>query len=202
MTGTDDETYHRFIRETKRARRLKILAWACGSILAVVLVIAALRTPESTVNQGKPAASATALQRALTAAGYDPGPIDGAYGPQTEAARKARQDDVCRVALSLFGTKITPRDVSRFKTSGKVMYYAHVREVDQTVWRSRCKLQGNKVIWGPIRSDGTRGRWFTNPQHDSVVTWRIADSFIHIREVWPDGGKGREDSFTRDELTH
>ena len=33
-----------------------------------------------------------ALQQELKAEGYDPGPLDGIYGPQTAAAVKARQD--------------------------------------------------------------------------------------------------------------
>ena len=36
----------------------------------------------------------SALQTTLAEAGYDPGPVDGIYGPKTEAAVKAFQADL------------------------------------------------------------------------------------------------------------
>ena len=51
--------------------------------------------PEGTklrVGEGDPAV-VRELQQALTSAGYDPGPVDGTYGPRTEAAVVAFQQD-------------------------------------------------------------------------------------------------------------
>lgn len=51
--------------------------------------------PEGTklrLDEGDPAV-VSELQRALTSAGYDPGPVDGTFGPRTEAAVIAFQQD-------------------------------------------------------------------------------------------------------------
>lgn len=44
------------------------------------------------LQQGSSGTEVEALQRRLTKAGFDPGPVDGAFGPKTAAAVRAFQE--------------------------------------------------------------------------------------------------------------
>lgn len=79
-----------------------------------------LQTPEAPrelrpASQGEDVSN---LQTALFNAGYDPGPVDGVYGPKTEAVVKALQDELGLTADGVTGPPtwrtLSDRDGAQF----------------------------------------------------------------------------------------
>jgi len=62
----------------------------------------------------------------------------------------------------------------------------YTRALDDSLWRFRCKLDDNEVIWSSIRQSGSYGRWRTD-ETDANVTFNIKGSNITISEIYSDG---------------
>lgn len=73
------------------------------------------------------------------------------------------------------------------KEGNEVITVSYKRPDDGTLWSYKCKVAGNKIIWGNLD-----GRWRTHPD-DGVVTFIVAGNKIVVREEYPDGSATRKE---------
>lgn len=64
---------------------------------------------------------------------------------------------------------------------GDVTYLSYFRRDDGKHWKYKCKLEGNRAIWG-----ADTGRWRTD-QYDSKITFSVNDDELNISEKYSDG---------------
>jgi hypothetical protein len=76
---------------------------------------------------------------------------------------------ICTTALaSIMGRD--PKIVRVTLVAGDVLFLSYVRPIDNFVWDYRCKIQGNRVIWG-----SEPGRWREDPKDDKVFFEIVGD---------------------------
>ncbi len=86
------------------------------------------------------------------------------------------------------------RDLSIIKVdsvNNGIINLTYVRPSDQTIWKTRCKLNGNEVIWAT-----DTGRWRTS-QHDPIIRYSESGNLLTITQVYYDGSEG----YTRFDLS-
>ena len=79
--------------------------------------------------------------------------------------------------------------IGQYDTASGISYVQYVRPSDDTLWRYRCKLSGDRVIWAGVDMDGPNsgpGRWRDDPR-DSVVRYEAMPNHISISERFADG---------------
>jgi hypothetical protein len=89
-----------------------------------------------------------------------PGASAAAPAPGLEA--------ICRAAIG----SLMDRDPKAFRVTrsdGEVLFLSYVRPIDNFDWTYRCKLRGNRVIWG-----SEPGRWREGPKDDKVSFEMVA----------------------------
>jgi hypothetical protein len=74
-----------------------------------------------------------------------------------------------------------PRIIRVDRTQGDTAYLSYVRPDDGKRWKYKCKLDGNKIVWG-----ADDGRWRTHPD-DSVITYNARGSSLTVIERYSDG---------------
>lgn len=90
---------------------------------------------------------------------------------------------ICPGTISaLFFHPIDAINIDRIERG--IMYLSYKRISDNTEWKQRCKIEGNKVIWA-ANWDPKEGRWRTGP-YDEVITYQIAEEQITIKQVFSD----------------
>lgn len=88
--------------------------------------------------------------------------------------------------------------ISEYRRTSTVSYVEYRRPSDNTLWRTRCRIDGNRVVWSTVDPDGAGsppGRWRDHPM-DSVITFRFTDTELVVRERFSDGS-GSVNRFTR-----
>lgn len=89
--------------------------------------------------------------------------------------------EICRAAIAT----IMSRSPNIIKIDGigddGTIYLWYVRWNDRTRWDYKCKLAGDRVLWG-----AAQGRWQTAPG-DSVVTYLVKGGEIEIEDKRADG---------------
>lgn len=99
-----------------------------------------------------------------------------------EELTATERERVCKGAVAvLFFPPIDSVRVT--KSEGGIIYLSHVRQRDGSEWKTKCRIEGNSIIWG-----SADGRWRTHPQ-DEKLTFRIdrMKSTFSIRQVFEDG---------------
>lgn len=113
-------------------------------------------------------------------------------GGKAQAADKATTGQVCKAAIAfMMGRDPAIIRVDKFANGVAQLHY--VRPDDNSTWRYKCKLEGSKVIWGT-----QNGRWRTHPD-DEVITFKLNEGAITVRETYADGSHN-EESFPRSSL--
>lgn len=99
--------------------------------------------------------------------------VSGDKGSFTDA-------QICIAAIALTMSKdvsIATADAAK----GGVSHLSYVRKSDGKKWEYRCKLDGNKVIWGT-----KTGRWRTEA-YDAKLTFSVKGRKVDILETHDDG---------------
>ena len=115
--------------------------------------------------------------------------VSGLAASSVLAETKVPQDKVCKAAVAA----IMGRDAKIIKIDkqdGAVTHLSYVRPNDGTLWKYRCKLEGNRVIWA---SD--TGRWRTDPLDEEILFKVDEASGVTITQEYTDGSKD-EDHFS------
>jgi hypothetical protein len=98
-----------------------------------------------------------------------------------KAAITVSPELVCKAAISLiFGRPVN--SIAAVK-NGSVVELKYIREVDSSEWRTRCKLEGNEVIWAGF-INGNWGRWRVHPS-DAKITYRVSADQLMVSEQYP-----------------
>ncbi|MCH7916342.1 MAG: hypothetical protein IH856_25445 [Deltaproteobacteria bacterium] len=79
------------------------------------------------------------------------------------------------------------------RTQGGVIYLSYIRQDDGKKWSYKCKLDGNRIIWG---SD--TGRWRTHSM-DSRLTYSVEGNQIKLVDRFSDGSATRK-SLTSEQI--
>lgn len=90
--------------------------------------------------------------------------------------------DICKAAVAkMMGRPVSIMTITR--SAGDVHYLSYRRD-DGTQWAYRCRLQGDRIIWG----SEPNGRW-RDQREDEVLTFRHANggNTLVIRERFSDG---------------
>ena len=74
-----------------------------------------------------------------------------------------------------------------------VVYLSYVRADDRKRWTYKCKLEGQRILWG-----ADDGGWRTHPA-DSVITFAIDASSLTVTERFSDGSSNKK-TFARKQL--
>jgi hypothetical protein len=71
----------------------------------------------------------------------------------------------------------------------------YTRADDQTVWRTRCKLEGDRVIWRGIDPFGPNsgvGRWRDGP-YDERINVAVDGNRIKVTQSFSDGSASADE---------
>ncbi len=74
-----------------------------------------------------------------------------------------------------------------------VVFLSYVRAGDRKRWTYKCKLEGQKILWG-----ADDGRWRTHPA-DSVITFDTETASLMVVERFSDGSSTKK-TFTVQQL--
>ena len=99
--------------------------------------------------------------------------------------RAFSENQICKAGIA----KIMGRDPTIIKidrVANDAIYLSYVRQDDQSKWKYKCKLEGNRIIWG---SD--TGRWRSHPM-DSKVTFKVTGNSITVTDSFSDGSSSSE----------
>jgi opacity protein-like surface antigen len=111
------------------------------------------------------------------------------------AAEDFNRNQICRAAIAT----IMSRSPNIIKIEGTgddgVIYLWYVRWNDQTRWDYKCKVEGERILWGALQ-----GRWQTEPR-DAVVTYAVKDGLLEIEEKRATGHT-RTRHYTRKQFVH
>lgn len=76
-----------------------------------------------------------------------------------------------------------PSSMTVSNIEGPIIGVSYIRKNDGTKWSYKCKIDGNKIVWG--NSDG---RWRESSE-DSVITYKLTGNSIVVSETYSDGSK-------------
>jgi peptidoglycan hydrolase-like protein with peptidoglycan-binding domain len=138
---------------------------------------------EPILKEGSSGESVQQLQVALKEIGQDPGPVDGAFGPQTEAAVKAFQQERGITADGVVGP-ITWRNIDEFAEFDEPILSVGstglpVRRAQSRLTAAGYDTGGVDGIFGPLTGSGVKAlQQATGLTVDGIVgpdTWKQID---------------------------
>ena len=95
-------------------------------------------------------------------------------------AEQIKEADVCRFGIAaVFGR--SPEIVKSKHIGGGTFKVSYVRKSDGTHWHNKCRVEGNRIIWGAYD-----GRWRTHSA-DPKVTFAMTAEKIVVTETFLDG---------------
>jgi len=94
---------------------------------------------------------------------------------------------ICKAAVA----EINGRSPSIMKVTpiaDGILRISYNRPDDGKLWKSDCKLEGNRIMWRSVDlSPGSGpGRWRNHPD-DEVLTYAIKGNKVDIKTTWSDG---------------
>jgi len=99
---------------------------------------------------------------------------------------------ICKAGIAVVMGR-DPKIIKVDRAQGHAIYLSYVRADDGKRWAYKCKIEGDKIIWG-----ADDGRWRTHPD-DSVITFNVRASILTVVERYGDRSSKRE-SFTAQQL--
>jgi len=92
---------------------------------------------------------------------------------------------ICKAGIAAIMGR-SPSIMKASNIDGPVIGISYIRKDDGTKWALKCRILGNKIIWG--NSDG---RWRTDPL-DGVVNYKIEKDSIVVAVRYYDGSESLE----------
>jgi len=99
----------------------------------------------------------------------------------------AERSMICRAGIA----KVMGRDPKTMKATDKgqgITAVQYRRPDDNKLWKSECKLEGNRIVWRGVDSFGNDGpgRWRDRPD-DGTLTFDVKGKRITVTETYSDG---------------
>lgn len=89
---------------------------------------------------------------------------------------------ICSATIAtVFGQPIEIMTTEPQSDNPEIYVVTYKRPDDGTVWVNKCKVEGDRVIWGAID-----GRWRTH-NLDSKITFSESETHVTITEIYSDG---------------
>ncbi|MDG4866468.1 hypothetical protein P8631_00380 [Guyparkeria sp. 1SP6A2] len=101
-------------------------------------------------------------------------------------------DDICVAGVAAIMGK-NPNIVVIDGVKDEVVLLSYARDSDGTRWGFKCKVAGNRIIWG-----NADGRWRTH-KLDSAVYYQIKGDKVDVRERHSDSSSST-DSYLLDDV--
>ena len=95
------------------------------------------------------------------------------------------EKQICKVGIAKIMGK-NPSIVKVDRAKGKTVYLSYIRQNDKTKWEYKCKIEGNRIIWGT-----KDGRWRKHPM-DSKVTFKVMGNSITVTDTFNDSSASKE----------
>jgi len=182
--GVGSKYFQHYRRSSKdKARGVLFLVAAGFSVVGFVI----LSEFESSTPAPAPSASSSASSKSSQI---------GQLSNEKAASTSVSPELVCKAAISLIFRR--PVNSITAVKNGSVIELKYIREVDSSEWRSRCKLEGNEVIWAGL-IDGNWGRWRVHPL-DAKITYRVSADQLMVSEQYPSAEKPFTKTFDLDSL--
>lgn len=71
-------------------------------------------------------------------------------------------EELCRATISALFSKPV-KIISVYRNSGNEVRVKYTRKMDKTVWKNKCKIEGDTIVWGAVDPDRvgneSAGRW-------------------------------------------
>lgn len=100
---------------------------------------------------------------------------------------------ICKAALSsIMGVEI--KDIDTKQKGNGITYMYYRLEDESRRYDYRCRLEGNRVIWG-----SAMGRWRTQ-KDDAVITFSVKNGKVIIKEKFDDEPESTETTFSLTQL--
>lgn len=96
------------------------------------------------------------------------------------AAQKVSNAQICKAGIAAIMGR-SPSIIKVKNPSSPEIFLSYKRPDDGTIWSFKCKIQGNRIMWG--NSDG---RWRTH-ELDEVVTYNVQGGTVTVHEKYSDG---------------
>lgn len=87
---------------------------------------------------------------------------------------------VCKAGVATMNM-VSPKIIKLDGISGNTYDFSYIRKSDNTKWTSKCKIEGDKIIWS-----FNGGRWRVHPL-DTVVTFKTTTNVVTIYTTESDG---------------
>ena len=95
---------------------------------------------------------------------------------------------ICRAAIGALMAR-DPANIGVDSVSNGIAQVSYTRVADGKVWKNRCRIQGDRVIWGVVDTntpDSGNGGWRDAPT-DQVTTYRIREPNVLITQAYKSG---------------
>jgi hypothetical protein len=96
---------------------------------------------------------------------------------------------ICKAGIAVIMGR-NPATMTVDRVEKDVLYLSYVRPDDRKRWAYKCRIEGQRIIWGADDS-----RWRT----EDILTFSIADSTLSVIESYTDGS-AKKKTFTVDQL--
>jgi hypothetical protein len=90
-------------------------------------------------------------------------------------APRVSNTNLCRAGIAL--TMGRPLQSLTGNESNGIVTVSYVRQLDSSEWSYRCRIEGDKIIWGNVN-----GRWRTGPA-DDILRYSVGASSLAVSET-------------------
>lgn len=105
-----------------------------------------------------------------------------------EPLSDANLSRVCRAAIAALNGH-DPKIIDLMRIENRVAYVRYARPSDGSIWKNRCRVEGDRVVWAVMDRSGPGsgpGRWRNAPE-DEVITYAISGPTVTIVIRYGDG---------------
>ena len=95
------------------------------------------------------------------------------------------KEQVCKAGIATVMGRV-PANMNTDRVQNDVIYISYRRANDGSHWVYKCKLEGERIIWG---SDN--GRWRTH-EADSKVIFNVKSDVINVEDRFSDGSSTKK----------